>query len=66
MVMVLISMFYAMMLTNWGDVNTDGESSDPKQGWVAMWLTTGGQWVCFLLYAWTLMAPRLFPDREFA
>lgn len=65
-VMVLISMFFAMMLTNWGDINTDGESDDPKQGWTAMWLTTGGQWVCFLLYAWSLIAPRMFPDRDFA
>eukprot|EP00903_Cladosiphon_okamuranus_P022771 g20963.t1 len=65
-VMVLISMFYAMMLTNWGDINTDGESSDPKNGWTAMWLTTTGQWVCFIIYAWTLVAPRVFPDRDFS
>ncbi|CAN0319945.1 unnamed protein product [Pylaiella littoralis] len=65
-VMVLISMFYGMMLTNWGDINTDGESSDPKNGWTAMWLTTTGQWVCFIIYAWTLVAPLVFPDRDFS
>lgn len=65
-VMVLISMFYAMMLTNWGDINVDGESSDPKNGWTAMWLTTTGQWVCFIIYGWTLIAPRIFPDRDFS
>lgn len=65
-VMVLISMFYGMMLTNWGDINRDGESSDPKNGWTAMWLTTTGQWVCFIIYAWTLVAPHLFPDRDFS
>lgn len=65
-VMVLISMFYGMMLTNWGDINTDGESSDPKNGWTAMWLTTTGQWVCFIIYGWTLVAPLVFPDRDFS
>eukprot|EP00904_Undaria_pinnatifida_P010895 jgi/Undpi1/6936/HiC_scaffold_21.g09410.m1 len=65
-VMVLISMFYAMMLTNWGDINTDGESSNPKNGWTAMWLTTTGQWVCYIIYGWTLVAPRIFPDRDFS
>ncbi|CAM9570030.1 unnamed protein product [Scytosiphon promiscuus] len=65
-VMVLISMYYGMMLTNWGDINEDGESSDPKNGWTAMWLTTTGQWVCFIIYAWTLIAPRVFPDRDFS
>lgn len=66
LVMVLIAMYFAMMMTNWGDINEDGESSGPKNGWVAMWLTTAGQWVCFLLYAWTLVAPSLFPDRDFS
>lgn len=65
-VMVLISMFYGMMLTNWGDINEDGESSDPKNGWTAMWLTTTGQWVCYIIYAWTLVAPLVFPDRDFS
>ncbi|CBJ27137.1 conserved unknown protein [Ectocarpus siliculosus] len=65
-VMVLISMFFGMMLTNWGDINEDGESSDPKNGWTAMWLTTTGQWVCYIIYAWTLVAPLVFPDRDFS
>ena len=59
-------MFFAMMLTNWGDINTSGDSSDPKIGRSALWLTIAGQWVCLLLYAWILVAPRLFPDRDFS
>ncbi|VUG18755.1 TMS1 [Brettanomyces bruxellensis] len=27
------------------------------------WLKTVSSWVCYLLYAWTLIAPVLFPDR---
>ncbi|CAM9823121.1 unnamed protein product, partial [Discosporangium mesarthrocarpum] len=65
-VMVLIAMYFGMMLTNWGSLNTSGESNDPKNGWVAMWLTASGQWVCILLYIWTIIAPRLLPDRDFS
>ncbi len=30
-----------------------------------MWLKIVSQWLAFLLMAWTLVAPKLFPDREF-
>ncbi|KAG5184707.1 serine incorporator/TMS membrane protein [Tribonema minus] len=72
-VMILLSMFFGMMLTNWGVVQSDSSSienpatySDPKNGEAAMWLTAAGQWACMLLYTWTLVAPKLFPDRDFS
>lgn len=35
-------------------------------GWVSVWVKTSAQWVTGLLYLWTLVAPAMFPDREFA
>ena len=31
-----------------------------------MWVKLGAQWVTGLLYMWTLLAPALFPDRDFS
>mmetsp|Transcript_2696 Transcript_2696/g.4029 ORF Transcript_2696/g.4029 Transcript_2696/m.4029 type:complete len:447 (+) Transcript_2696:86-1426(+) len=72
-VMMLLSMFFGMMLTNWGVIQTystdssDTSSySDPKNGEAAMWIAASSQWICISLYIWTLVAPRLFPDRDFS
>jgi hypothetical protein len=34
-------------------------------GPVNMIMIAISQWMALLLYAWTLVAPRLFPDRDF-
>ncbi|CAM9208609.1 unnamed protein product [Chrysoparadoxa australica] len=65
LVLVLICMYFGMSLTNWG-VHTEEDGTNPKHGAAAMWLTVSGQWVCLLLYGWTVVAPRLFPDRDFS
>lgn len=73
-VLVLLSMYWGMLLTNWG-VNQDaaaaaaaesGATVDPKNGTAALWLTASSQWVCLALYMWTLVAPYIFPDRDFS
>jgi hypothetical protein len=30
-----------------------------------MWVKIVAQWLTMLLFAWTLAAPKLFPDRDF-
>ena len=39
---------------------------NPNVGRVGMWMVIGSQWFVMTLYMWTLVAPRLFPDREFS
>jgi hypothetical protein len=34
-------------------------------GWTSVWVKTASQWVTVALYCWTLLAPALFPDRDF-
>ena len=65
-VMALVCCWYAMTLTGWGSVDNRGEISNPDAGNVSMWMLIVSQWSAFLLYLWTLVAPRLFPDRDFS
>lgn len=68
-VMALISCFVAMTLTGWGNLEQLDEhanAANPTVGRVNMAMIGIGQWTCILLYIWTLLAPRLFPDRDFS
>lgn len=74
-VLALISCYVAMILTEWGTVNElvagDGNNdnhnaANPTVGRVNMAILGVSQWLALLLYAWTLVAPRLFPDRDFS
>eukprot|EP00607_Mallomonas_marina_P009072 CAMPEP_0182418222 /NCGR_PEP_ID=MMETSP1167-20130531/2711_1 /TAXON_ID=2988 /ORGANISM="Mallomonas Sp, Strain CCMP3275" /LENGTH=123 /DNA_ID=CAMNT_0024592339 /DNA_START=865 /DNA_END=1233 /DNA_ORIENTATION=- len=63
-VFILISSYFAMVLTDWATIQHDGESADPKAGRVGLWIQAAGQWTALLLYMWTLVAPKIFPDRD--
>ncbi|KAL3660181.1 hypothetical protein V7S43_014712 [Phytophthora oleae] len=60
--MILASLYVAMVLTNWGSF--DGSSSN-DDAIVTMWVKAISQWVASGLFLWTLVAPAVFPDREF-
>lgn len=34
-------------------------------GWTSVWVKVVTQWCVSVLYAWTMAAPLLFPDRDF-
>ncbi|OWZ24816.1 hypothetical protein PHMEG_00090 [Phytophthora megakarya] len=57
--MCLAGLYMAMVLTDWD--SADGSSND-----VSMWVKIVAQWVTILLFSWTLVAPKLFPDRDFS
>mmetsp|Transcript_18752 Transcript_18752/g.46452 ORF Transcript_18752/g.46452 Transcript_18752/m.46452 type:complete len:458 (+) Transcript_18752:64-1437(+) len=68
-VMALISCYVAMILTSWGTVNGLDENhnaANPTVGHVNMAILGVSQWLAISLYCWTLVAPRLFPDRDFS
>ncbi|ETI51005.1 hypothetical protein, variant 1 [Phytophthora nicotianae CJ01A1] len=60
--MVLASLYMAMVLTNWGSF--DGSSSNDDEI-VTMWVKAVSQWVASGLFLWTLVAPAVFPNRDF-
>lgn len=61
--MMLATLYVMVMLTNWlrpeNDLKTLSTSS------ASYWVRMVSSWVCLILYLWTMIAPILFPDREF-
>lgn len=65
LILAVISCWIAMALTGWGAIEAGGSLSNPDVSRFSMWMIIASQWIMFLLYAWSLSAPRLFPDRDF-
>nr|DAD45474.1 TPA_asm: hypothetical protein HUJ06_003704 [Nelumbo nucifera] len=60
----LASMYSAMLLTGWS--TSVGESGNLVDvGWPSVWVRIVTGWVTAALYIWSLVAPLLFPEREF-
>lgn len=64
--LAFITCWYSMALTGWGSIEADGTVSNPQLGEVNMWIIISSQWFALLVYTWTLVAPRIFPDRDFS
>ena len=76
-ILALVSCWVAMSLTGWGSISGGDMSAEeggtqyhtaanPQVGRANMVMIAISQWVALSLYAWTLVAPRLFPDRDFS
>ncbi|KAG5017845.1 hypothetical protein JHK85_023981 [Glycine max] len=60
----LASMYSAMLLTGWStSVGESGKLVDV--GWPSVWVRIITSWATALLYLWSLVAPIMFPEREF-
>ncbi|KAM3701811.1 hypothetical protein ACJW31_05G203300 [Castanea mollissima] len=60
----LASMYSAMLLTGWStSVGESGKLVDV--GWPSVWVRIVTGWATAALFLWSLLAPILFPDREF-
>ncbi|XP_043711314.1 serine incorporator 3-like isoform X2 [Telopea speciosissima] len=60
----LASMYSAMLLTGWStSVGESGKLVDV--GWPSVWVRIVTGWATAVLYIWSLVAPLLFPEREF-
>uniref|UniRef100_A0A2P2IJU9 Serine incorporator 3 n=2 Tax=Rhizophora mucronata TaxID=61149 RepID=A0A2P2IJU9_RHIMU len=62
-IFALASMYSAMLLSGWTSSSENSELIDV--GWTSVWVRICTEWVTAALYVWTLVAPLLFPDREF-
>lgn len=60
-----VTCWVSMSLTGFGSIQADG-FEDSVSGEANMWVIIGSQWCALLLYFWTLIAPRVFPDRDFS
>jgi hypothetical protein len=59
------SMYAAMALVGWQRDLNDVERNALDVGWGSVWVKFGAAAVAGALYAWTLIAPIVFPNREF-
>ncbi|KAI5635363.1 serine incorporator (Serinc) domain-containing protein [Phthorimaea operculella] len=62
MVFALATLYIMMTLTNW--YNPADQLS--TQNTASMWVKMVSSWMCVGLYVWTLIAPAVFPDRDFS
>lgn len=60
----LASMYSAMLLTGWStSVGESGKLVDV--GWASVWVRILTGWATAALFIWSMVAPHLFPEREF-
>lgn len=64
LVFALASAYIAMLMTGWGSGQEAKDLIDV--GWVSVWVKVVSGWGIAALYGWMLLAPVLFPDRDFA
>jgi len=65
LIFALASMYSAMLLTGWTSAASE-KSELMDVGWTTVWVRICTEWVTAALYIWTLIAPLLFPDRDFS
>lgn len=63
--MFMIATFYLMLvLTDWWNATTDAVQIGSFTK-TSLWIKVVSSWLCYFIYAWTLAAPAMFPDRDF-
>jgi hypothetical protein len=62
--MAFASVYFAMLFTNWA-TDTASDSLSRRRSNVSFGVNIASEWLCFLLYLWTLLAPKIFPNRVF-
>ena len=63
-IFALASMYSGMLLTGWTSAGTESEEL-VDVGWPSVWVRMCTEWFTGGLFIWSLIAPLLFPDREF-
>ncbi|KAI3629910.1 hypothetical protein MIR68_011345 [Amoeboaphelidium protococcarum] len=65
-IFILAAMYMAAVLTNWATFS-EGSSSVlfVDYGYTSSQIKIGTSWLVSILYIWTLVAPVVFPDRDF-
>lgn len=63
-IMFMASMYMAMLLTNWASDLYSTDSRVSATGKSSMWVNIVCQWVTTGVYVWTLIAPKVLPNRD--
>ncbi|XP_011062433.1 PREDICTED: probable serine incorporator isoform X2 [Acromyrmex echinatior] len=60
----LATLYVMMTLTNWYQPNSTLETLNANNA--SMWVKIISSWMCLALYVWSLVAPAIFPNRDFS
>ena len=63
--MCIASIYLAMLITNWNSYSPTTTTTELRASNFGFWVRVVMSWLTALLYIWTLLAPRVFPDRDF-
>ena len=64
--MVLASIYYSMLMTNWGNPSVmDDTYGFFSNNYMSYWVQMTALWVSQALYVFSLTAPLCFPNRDF-
>jgi len=67
LIMLAAAFYISMLLSNWGNPYIDNKNVVVfAANSTASWVKIGTAWFTQVLYIWTIIAPRLFPDRDFS
>lgn len=65
-VMFALATLYVMMtLTNWYSPSATADITSFNSNSAAMWVKIISSWLAATIYLWSIIAPALFPDRDF-
>jgi hypothetical protein len=65
--MMFASAYYGVLMTNWGNARIHDSYTDVfEANNFSFWIKIVSQWGCFAIYTFSLVAPMLFPDRDFS
>jgi hypothetical protein len=64
-IMMIGSIYMAMLLTDWGTKRDPTNTVNITGGKTGMWVKIISQWITMILYYWTLVARKCFPNRTF-
>jgi len=64
LIFMLASAYIAMIFTSWSLQGASHRLTNSKD-WPSVWVKMCSQWLCVLLYIWSLIAPALLKDRQF-
>lgn len=62
--MLLATLFVMMSITNW--YQPDKHTALLSANYASFWVKAANSWTCVAIYVWTLIAPTVFPNRDFS
>jgi hypothetical protein len=61
--MTIASIYVAVLITNWNSANVITDSLGPSG--FSFWVRVAIAWTTALIYIWTIIAPKIIPERDF-